>query len=177
MTPRPRSEELVRRAAARAPRGGVVADVGTGSGAIAVAIAAARPDLTVWAIDTSSRAVLLARRNAALHGVAHRVAVREGDLLAPVTDRVDVVVANLPYLAEDERPFRPDLACEPAHAVFLAGDPLGLARRLLSEAPGWLEPDGVAILQLPEGVLEVGAAEARRAAAELSTPVRFEFAA
>ena len=112
MTPRPRSEELVRRAAARAPRGGVVADVGTGSGAIAVAIAAARPDLTVWAIDTSSRAVLLARRNAALHGVAHRVAVREGDLLAPVTDRVDVVVANLPYLAEDERPFRPDLACD-----------------------------------------------------------------
>src|SRR5918999_3430044 len=86
MTPRSTSEALVAPVAARldgrvAAR---VADVGTGSGALAVALAARLPHVEVWATDTSRAACLLARANARLHGLDHRVVVRHGDLLAPM---------------------------------------------------------------------------------------------
>ena len=75
-----------------------VADVGTGSGAVAIALAVNRPNVEVWATDTSPAAVELARENAKLHGVEDRVHVVQGDLLDPLTEPVDLVVANLPYL-------------------------------------------------------------------------------
>jgi release factor glutamine methyltransferase len=170
MTPRPRSEELVRRVLERLPRGGTVADVGTGSGAVAVAIAAARPDVIVWATDTSAEAVGLARRNAMLRGVQDRIFVRRGDLLEPVPTGLDMVVANLPYLPLAERPFRLELVGEPPDALFVSGDPLRIVRRLLGTAPAWLASSGVAVVQLPDRVLEVPRGEAWSAALMLGTP-------
>ena len=117
MTPRTASEQLVRRALACLGGGAVrVVDVGTGSGAIAIAIAAAAPEANVWATDTSSSAVALARANVHDHGLTDRVTVCEGDLLEPVSGAVDLVVANLPYLAEARAEEYPDLAGEPAAA-------------------------------------------------------------
>src|ERR687888_191237 len=129
-TPRASTEALVDAALARIDTGpATVADVGTGSGAIAVALAVARPDVEVWATDTSEAAVELARANAERHGVGSRVHVLRGNLLEPVPGPVDVVVANLPYLPESER--RAGEEDEPPPAVFAPGDGLGPLRTLV----------------------------------------------
>ena len=97
MTPRATSEPLVAAARVRiGDRPARIADVGTGSGALAVAIAHACPRAEVWASDTSTAAALVACVNVHRHGLADRVHVRRGDLLAPLPGRFDVVVANLP---------------------------------------------------------------------------------
>ncbi len=107
-----------------------VADVGTGSGAIAISLAAARPSAEFWATDTNPAAVELARRNAERLGVADRVHVELGDLLDPVPVPVDVVVANLPYLPESVHD--PRYEHEPKDAIYAPGDGLDPYRRLLN---------------------------------------------
>src|SRR5689334_10170363 len=100
MTPRPATERLVAAAADRCGlrRASRVADLGTGSGVVAVSLARLVPRAEIWASDTSAAAVTLARANARLHGVAARVHVRKGDLLEPLAGSFDLIVANLPYL-------------------------------------------------------------------------------
>jgi release factor glutamine methyltransferase len=129
-TPRPATERLVEAALDRIDGKPVrVADVGTGTGAVAIALAVNRPQIEVWATDTSREAVALARANAELHGVANRVHVLQGDLLSSVPQPVDVVVANLPYLPESEHDAAYD--DEPPEAVYAPGDGLGPYRQLL----------------------------------------------
>jgi release factor glutamine methyltransferase len=130
-TPRPATERLVDAALERID--GVpmrIADVGTGSGAVAVALVVNRPEIEVWATDTSEDAVELARANAERHGVAERVHVLHGDLLEPLPFPVDLVVANLPYLPESEHDERYN--GEPREAVYSPGNGLDPYRRLLS---------------------------------------------
>ena len=127
---------------------GVVVDVGTGSGAIALAVAKAAPHAAVWATDVSSAAVELARRNARRAGLNDRVTVRRGNLLDPLPGTADVIVANLPYLPLRERQSYPELAAEPVNAVFAEGDGLGLVRRLVGAARRRLTPDGLLALQI-----------------------------
>jgi release factor glutamine methyltransferase len=147
MTPRPATEQLVATAAARiGGRAARVADVGTGSGAIAVSLADAAPRAEIWASDVSAAAVLLTRANAHRFGVADRVHAVRGDLLEPLPGELDVIVANLPYLPRGE--VRPELAGEPEQAVYADGDGLGLYRRLLAEAVGKLRPGGAVLFQL-----------------------------
>jgi release factor glutamine methyltransferase len=154
MTPRTASEQLVERALAYVGGGAVrVVDVGTGSGAIAIAIAAAAPEANVWATDTSSSAVALARANVHDHGLTDRVTVCEGDLLEPVSGAVNLVVANLPYLAEARADEYPDLAGEPAAAVFSGGVGLDPYRRLLAACSERLTSDGAVVLQHRRRVL------------------------
>jgi release factor glutamine methyltransferase len=131
-TPRPATEKLVNTALDLIPldEHARVADVGTGTGAIAIALAVARPNVEVWATDTNSAAVKLARANAERHGVADRVHVLEGDLLDPLPLPMDVVVANLPYLPGSRRDARYDE--EPADAIYAPGDGLGPYRRVLN---------------------------------------------
>ena len=148
MTPRPTSELLVSAACDRIDGAARIADVGTGSGAIAIALAAACPEALIWATDVDARAVALARSNVARFGLAHRVFVRRGDLLDPVPAPVDLIVANLPYLAATSAARYPDLRDEPFAAVFAAGDGLGVYRRLLASAPSKLAPTGTLLLQL-----------------------------
>jgi release factor glutamine methyltransferase len=146
-TPRPTTEALVEAALERID--GVpmrIADVGTGSGAIAVALAAKKPNIEIWATDTSAEAVELARANAEKLGVADRVHVLQGDLLDPLPTPVDLIVANLPYLPESEHDSRYD--DEPDAAVYAAGDGLGPYRRLLDACrDGKLETGGTVLLQ------------------------------
>jgi release factor glutamine methyltransferase len=160
MTPRPRSAALVERAVAHVgDKPALVADVGTGSGAIAVAIALRAPRATIWATDVSEVAIELARANAEEHGVADRVHVRCGDLLDPVEAPVDVIVANLPYLPWRDRHAHPELAAEPRHAVFALGDGLGHYRRLLETAADRLTPGGLVAVQLHGDVFSATAEE------------------
>ena len=146
-TPRPATEQLVDEALERID--GVpmrIADVGTGTGAVAIALAVNRPHVEVWATDTNPAAVELARENARQHGVADRVHVVQGDLLEPLTTPVELVVANLPYLPEQERD--PRYASEPSDAVYAPGDGLGPYRGLLDACrDGKLETGGTVLIQ------------------------------
>jgi release factor glutamine methyltransferase len=162
MSPRRSTEQLVDRALELVGRDGVrVADVGTGSGAIAVTLALLAPHAEVWATDSSASAVSLARANAGQQGVGERVHVLAGDLLEPIPGDLDLVLANLPYLPaslrSDER--YADLAGEPTAAVFAAGDGLDLCRGLLESAADRLSPGGRVLLQYRAQVFEAEATE------------------
>jgi release factor glutamine methyltransferase len=154
MTPRPATERLVAEAAACiGDRPARVADVGTGSGAIAVSLALAAQRAEIWATDLSAAAVLLARANARRLGVGARVHVVRGDLLERVPGELDLIVANLPYLPTADRASYPELAGEPDEAVFVRGDGLDPYRRLLGTAEERLAPDGAVVIQLHRRVL------------------------
>jgi release factor glutamine methyltransferase len=146
-TPRATTEALVNAALERID--GVptrIADVGTGSGAIAVALAVNKPQVEIWATDTNRDAVELAQANAERLGVADRVHVLHGDLLDPLPAPVDLIVANLPYLPESERD--PSYDDEPDDAVYAPGDGLEPYRRLLDACrDGKLETGGTVLLQ------------------------------
>lgn len=154
-TPRHATERLVDAALDRIDgKPARVADVGTGTGAVAVALAVNRPEIEVWATDTSKEAVELARANAELHGVADRVHVLHGDLLSPVPAPVDVVVANLPYLPESEHDDAYD--DEPPDAVYAPGDGLDPYRRLLDVCRDGklVSPGGTVFIQFHREPLE-----------------------
>jgi release factor glutamine methyltransferase len=146
-TPRPTTEALVNAALSRID--GVpmrIADVGTGSGAIALALAVNKPQVEIWATDTNEQAVELAQSNAKKLGVADRVHVLRGDLLEPLPAPVDLIVANLPYLPESEHDSRYD--GEPEDAVYAPGDGLDIYRRLLDACrDGKLKTGGTVLLQ------------------------------
>lgn len=157
MTPRSTTERLVERAVAlvgTAPAR--VADVGSGSGAIAVALALGAPRAEVWAVDLSPDAVELTRANATLYGVEERVHAVQGNLLESVPGALDLIVANLPYLPARRRGESryADLRAEPVAAVFAPGDGLGHYRRLLGAAEERLSADGALVLQYRGSVFE-----------------------
>ncbi len=160
MIPRATSVALVDRVAEHVgSSAAVVADVGTGSGALAIAIATRAPGATVWATDVDPQAVDLARANAIRNGLSERVHVRLGDLLEPLPRSLDVIAANLPYLPWEEESLHPELAAEPAAAVFSAGDGMTLYRRLLEGAAERLTPGGLFVVQLRGRMLAASAAE------------------
>jgi release factor glutamine methyltransferase len=154
MTPRAASERLVAESARRIGwRAARVADVGTGTGAIAIAIAERCANALVWATDSDHRAVALASANVERHGLADRVLVRFGDLLAPVPAPLDLIVANLPYVAAATADEHVELRKEPFAAVFAPGDGLGPYRRLIDAAADCLATDGTLMLQLKRHVV------------------------
>lgn len=154
LTPRPETEMLVEEAlafAAERPCRRVV-DVGTGSGCVAIAIAHSLPALDVFAIDLSAEALVVARRNAVRHGV-DRIVFLQGDLLAPLTERADLIVANPPYVPNrDAGHMSPEVVSHEPH-VALFGGPGGLeiARRLLTQAPAHLAAGGRLIVEFGFG--------------------------
>ncbi|HKH17802.1 MAG TPA: peptide chain release factor N(5)-glutamine methyltransferase [Solirubrobacteraceae bacterium] len=131
LIPRPETEHLVE-AVLDLPAGSRVCDVGTGSGAIALALKAERPDLEVVATDASAEALAVARENAARLGLD--VELHHGDLLAGVTDELDAVVSNPPYV-EDGAELAPEIVRhEPALALRAGPSGLDVIRRLLPAA-------------------------------------------
>ncbi len=150
LVPQPDTEVLVQRAVALArerARPVTVADVGTGSGCIAVAIAHYVADATVWAGDDDAAAVAVAERNVRQHGLEDRVTVLRGDLLAPFPGGMDLVCANLPYV-EEETVLPPEVLAQPRHALFAAEGGAALLRRILGEAPGKLVEGGTLLLEI-----------------------------
>lgn len=136
LIPRPETELLVDAAIAliheREPAGRpvAVADIGTGSGAIAVSLAAECPRARIWAVDISPAALAVARENAARHGVAERIAFLAGDLIAPLPGPVDLIVANLPYVPDATAE---TVGWEPSLALDGGPDGLAVIARLLAE--------------------------------------------
>ncbi len=147
LVPRPETETLVEAALDLAPDPAApleVLDVGTGSGAVALALASERPAARLTAVDLSPAALALARENARALGLEERVELLEGDLFAPVAGRhFDLVVSNPPYLAEAEAPgLAPELAHEPREALFAPEQGLAVLRRLVEGVAGQLRPGG-----------------------------------
>jgi release factor glutamine methyltransferase len=162
LIPRPETELLVEAAladiAVRLALPGatppVVVDVGTGTGAIAIAVAVREPRVPrVYATDISKDALDLAIQNAQHLGVAQRIEFLCGDLLDPLPERVDVLLANLPYVPPRDAPTLPrDVReYEPALALFGADDGLGHLRRLFAQAPSHLRPAAAIILEFGAG--------------------------
>jgi len=149
LIPRPETELLVelsleRLAGVRAP---LVADLGTGSGAIAVSVAHARPDASVAAVDCSADALAVAAGNAARLGAA--VEFVRGEWLTPLAPRrFDVIVSNPPYVAErDPHLSTGDPRFEPRGALAAGLDGLDALRRIIAEAPAYLRPGGWLVLE------------------------------
>jgi release factor glutamine methyltransferase len=148
-----------------------VLDVGTGSGCLAITLAAERPRWRVWAVDRSPAAVEVAARNRDRHGVA--VPLLLGDLTSAVAPPWDLVVANLPYLPTVEIGGVPvEVRHDPPTALDGGDDGLVLVRRLLADLPRLLRPCGGAVLEIGEGQAEVVAELAYSAGLAVARRVR-----
>jgi len=155
LIPRPETEGLVQWAIQmlRAERASLVADVGTGSGAIACVLARSVPGLRVLAIERSLPAVAAAKSNVAALGLVGRVMILAGDLLAPVGAlRLDAVVTNPPYLPTGVLSSLPPEVSghEPREALDGGGDGLAVIRRIVAAAPDALRPQGRLVMEIGE---------------------------
>ena len=165
LIPRPETEDLAQAALEKysngpAPR---LADIGTGSGCLAVTLALERPGARVWATDLSADALKLARKNVARYEVGERVTLSQGDLLGPLPPdlRFEVIVSNPPYVTEAELPglqpevrdYEPVLALS-GEAGAAGADGTALHRRLLADAPAHLAPGGWLLMEVGQGQAE-----------------------
>ena len=132
-----------------------ILDVGTGSGAIAIALAHVLPRAEVMAVDLSAEALAVARANAAAHGLEERIRFVASDLLEglPKGVRFDVIVSNPPYVPEgDAAEMHPQVReHEPAQALFAGEDGLAVYERLIPEAARCLESGGLLALEIGYG--------------------------
>jgi release factor glutamine methyltransferase len=180
LTPRPETEALVQAALDRLAdpeKPWRVLDVGTGSGAVALAIAVEKPQSVITATDISQEALKIAQENAETHGVSDRIRFLEGDLLRPVKgESFDLVVSNPPYVARSTQPgLPPELAHEPDVALFGGEDGFEVYDRLIGQAREVLSPAGV--LWLEHGASQAaGVTERLLAAGFVPLPTRQDLA-
>lgn len=143
LAPRVETELVAEHAIKHAPQGSRLIDIGTGSGAIAVAVAKNRPDLKITATEVSLEALQVARKNAAqLLGANHLLSFIRADIFDGVDETFDVVVTNLPYVSDDYRTrMKPEVQKEPSIALFGGpGDGLDLYRRFYEQLPKHIKP-------------------------------------
>jgi release factor glutamine methyltransferase len=157
LIPRPETELLVEKAIVwlqQNPARKNVADVGTGSGAIAVTLAVNVPQINILATDISPRALEVARRNAEMQGVSQRIKFIECDLLPNQSSivnhqsKIDLLCANLPYIPTNTLHTLPIYGREPTLALDGGTDGLDLVRKLLQLAPEWLAPHALILLEI-----------------------------
>ncbi|MFQ5944891.1 MAG: peptide chain release factor N(5)-glutamine methyltransferase [Anaerolineae bacterium] len=152
LIPRPETETLVQVALATAARMGsrTIADVGTGSGAVAVVLAKHLQGVTIYGIDASAEALEVAEANVHKHGVEETVTLLPGSLLEPLEGAVDLIVANLPYVAEAEWEDLPREVARYEPPQALRGGPAGLEaiRELLVQASAYLSPKGAVCVEI-----------------------------
>ncbi|MDQ6938751.1 MAG: peptide chain release factor N(5)-glutamine methyltransferase [Verrucomicrobiota bacterium] len=151
LVPRPETEEFVElllQSQIPNPQSRIL-DVGTGSGVIALSLAAVLPEADVHAIDLSEEALSLARENAARLGLTERVRFIRSDLFEQVAERFDLIVANLPYVPETDRATSSrEVLRDPRGALF--GGEVGdeIIRKLIEAAPAHLQPGGLLALEI-----------------------------
>ena len=155
LVPRQETEFLVEAVLEHArSRGGdedalTIADIGTGSGCIAVALASHLPNVTVYATDVSHEALRVAGENVRRHGLEGRVRMRHGDLFKALEGPVDVVVSNPPYLSDDEAvDIPPDVKREPSVALVAGQDGMDMLRRLIVGAREYVRLGGMLALEI-----------------------------
>jgi release factor glutamine methyltransferase len=161
LVPRPETEHVVEAAIAdargRGKAAGRIADIGTGSGAIAISLAAELADAWVFGSDVSRDAIRIARRNAAKNNVFQSCTFVHGDLAAPLLRfaPLDTIVANLPYIPTGEIPRSPDpVSYEPVVALDGGDDGLDLYRRLIAQVPVVAAPDATIFFEAAPGTIE-----------------------
>ena len=158
LIPRPETEHLVEAALEwmRPFERPVVVDVGTGSGSIALSLAAERPDAIVHAVDLSPAALAIARHNAARLGLEERVHFHEGDLLAPMRGHaVDLIASNPPYVGADEvEALAPEVRDHDPRTALVppGGDRFSMYRRLATEGRDLLRPGGALMVEIGQGM-------------------------
>ena len=160
LIPRPESALLVDEAVHRCAQmaGATIVDVGTGSGCLAVSLALALPTARVLAIDVSADALVVTRANLAQYGVGSQISCFHGDLLAPiahegVANQIDMIVSNPPYIADgDVATLQPEVRrFEPRLALAGGHDGMDVHRRLIGQAPAYLKPGGVLLMEVGLG--------------------------
>jgi release factor glutamine methyltransferase len=155
MVPRPETEELVEllKSEVRNQKSDFrMIDVGTGSGVIALSLAAKFPEAEVYAVDISEEALALARENAERLGLSERIHFQKNDLLENLPERSDVIVANLPYISmQDRHLLSREVLRDPEVALFAGASGDELIRRLIEEAPSHLNPGGLLALEIGVG--------------------------
>ena len=129
-----------------------VADVGTGSGCIAIAIAHYAPGVEVVASDVAEEALEVAARNVVAHTLGDRVQLVCGDLMAPLTGEFDLICANLPYVAEDAK-LAPEVVAQPPGALYAEKAGSALVARLLEETPARLKSGGHVLAELDPSIV------------------------
>lgn len=159
LIPRPETESLVEHALFMAlmgmeTTGLVIADVGTGTGAIAVNLAIHLPAARIYALDSDDGVLDVAAYNVRAHNVADRVTLGKGDLLEPLQEPVDLIVANLPYIPTARIPtLKPEIQWEPKAALDGGEEGLDHIRRLLAQATAKVKEQATILLELdPEQV-------------------------
>jgi len=148
LIPRPDTELIVELALARLPANGRMLDMGTGSGAIAVAAAHTRPDARVTALDLSEAALQVAQRNAASNGAKVRFLRSDWFAALGADERFELIASNPPYIAAgDSHLSQGDLRFEPAGALTDHADGLSALRAIVEGGPRYLEPGGWLLLE------------------------------
>jgi release factor glutamine methyltransferase len=154
LIPRPETELLVETALkwfAQHPGRRVAADIGTGSGCIAISLAVSLPDLMIYASDISEGALQVATRNIRKHGVEWRIQVLKGDLLDPIKVPIDMLCANLPYIPNVKLDSLEVAHQEPRLALDGGIDGLDKIRQLLVQSIGKIKPGGIILLEIESG--------------------------
>ncbi len=150
LIPRPETELLVEKICRELPHNGTMLDIGTGSGAIALAVADERPDASITAVDISHEALIIAKHNLARCGF-NNVTMLQSDLFSALSDiKFDYIAANLPYISEDEYRQLPDEVRlhEPKQALLAADNGLALIKAVAAEAHKFLTADGKIIFEI-----------------------------
>jgi release factor glutamine methyltransferase len=150
MIPRPETEQLVELLQSKIKnRKSRIVDVGTGSGVIALSLAAKFPQAQVWAVDVSEEALALARENAAHLNLSDRVELLKSNLFQNLHERFDLIVANLPYISMQDRPsLAPEVLHDPEIALFGGERGDELIHKLIEQAPSRLRPSGLLALEV-----------------------------
>jgi len=153
LIPRPESELLVEKALKLAQNQAVstIAEIGTGCGAIAISLALNLPQIKIYATDISASALKVALFNCQKHGVVNRICLLQGDMLDPLPEPVDLIIANLPYVKESELSPIYSANFEPLLALNGGSDGLGKIRQLCRQANNKLCPDGYLLLEIGQG--------------------------